>query len=90
MMNDSHEQTKVGLVIDVLLITEDSEKFIHKSRDISAVKVVLEPNKDNNKLSVGTIVNLQACCMPDNKEVQIVKSEVTQISEDGIELRFIL
>lgn len=90
MMNDPHEQTKLGLVIDILLITEENERFIHKSRDISTHKVVLEHNADNNKLAVGSIVDLQVCCLAENEEAQIVQSEVTRLSDDGVELRFIL
>lgn len=90
MTKDSHEQTKVGLVIDVLLITDDNQTFTHKSRNISSLNVVLEQNEDNDKLTVGSIVNLQVSCLPENEEAQIVKSEVTKISSEGIELRFIL
>lgn len=90
MTKDSHEQTKVGLVIDVLLITDDNKTFIYKSRNISTLSVVLEENENNTKLSVGSIVSLQVCCLPENEEAQIVKSEVTKISGEGIELRFML
>jgi len=90
MTKDAHEQTKVGLVIDVLLMTDDDKAFIHKSRNISTLNVVLEQNEDNNNLSVGSIVRLQVCCLPEDEEAQIVKSEVTKISNEGIELRFIL
>ena len=90
MTKDSYEQNKVGLVIDVLLITDDNQTFTHKSRNISTLSVVLEENEDNDKLSVGSIVSLQVCCLPENEEAQIVKSEVTKISNEGIELRFML
>lgn len=89
MTKDSHEHTKVGLVIDVLVITESNEEFIHQSRDISSTKIVLEPNP-NNILSVGSIVDLQVRSLAENEEALIVKSEVTQISGHGIELRFLV
>lgn len=90
MTEDLHEQTKVGLVIDVLLITDDNKSFVHKSRNISTMNVVLEQNESNNTLSVGSVVSLQVCCLPEDEEAQIVKSEVTKISKEGIELRFML
>ena len=89
-INTDHNLMSIDLIIDIKLIMEDEKEYIYQSRKISDQIAVLEHNKENTMIAVGSKVVLQVCSTLGDEEAHPVNAEVTQISDEGIELRFIL
>lgn len=90
MTDNKRDSQRVGLVIDIKLILEDKQEFVHKSRNISDTGVFLEHLEDDIPLTLGTHVILQVCSMLDDEEPPPVRAEVTRLTDEGIGLRFVL
>ena len=91
MKDNNRDSNRLGLVIDIKLIADDNQEYIHKSRNISDTGVFLEHLDDPLPLTLGTQVILQVSSMLNNdEEPPPVKAEVMRITDEGIGLRFIL
>jgi hypothetical protein len=96
MTIDLHRLLSIGLVIDIRVTTKDKQEYIHKSRSVGSHGVIIEPNEDNTQLTLGATVILQVCSglgedgSDGDNETLPVNAEVTKISKNGIEFRFIL
>lgn len=90
MTIDSNNTTNIGLVIDIKITTDDAKEYVHKSKSLSSHGVIVEHNTDNEELNIGNTVVLQVCGDLGNEAPFPVKSEVIDITDNGVEFRFIL
>lgn len=90
MEDNNRISNRVGLVIDIKLVTDDKQEYIHKSRNISDHGVFLEHLDDPLPLTIGTHVILQVCSMMNDDPPPPVEAEVMRLTDEGIGLRFIL
>ena len=90
MTTINSDPSNIGLTLSIKLTTEDGDEYIYTSRNVSNYQVFLEHIENNNTLMKGSHVTLQANSKLTGDEPQPVKAEVIEISNEGIELRFIL
>lgn len=90
MTDNNRDSNRIGLVIDIKLIADDNQEYIHKSRNISDTGVFLEHLDDPLSLTIGAHVILQVSSMLNDEPAPPVKAEVMRITNEGIGLRFIL
>ena len=84
------DPSDIGLVLSIKLTTENGDEYLFSSRNVSNYKVFLEHAENSNTLIKGSHVTLQAVSTLNGDEPQLVKAEVIEITNEGIELRFIL
>jgi len=90
MTKDSNNATNIELVIDIKVTTDNEKEYVHKSQNISNHGVLVEHNTDNKDLDIGNTVILQVCGELGDETPFPVKSEVVDITDNGVEFRFIL
>ena len=90
MTKDSNHVANIDLVIDIKITTDNEKEYIHKSQSLSNHGVIVEHNMENEELSIGNTVILQVCGDLGNEAPFPVKSEVIDITDNGVEFRFIL
>lgn len=90
MTEQKRGATRLGLVIDIKLTTEDQTDYILKSRNISDTGVFLEYNDVELDLPVGTHVVLEVCSMLGDEPAPPVKAEIVRKTDEGMGLHFIL
>jgi len=90
MTQDPNDVAHIDLVIDIKIITSDEKEYVHKSQSLSNHGVIVEHNSDNEELNIGNTVILQVCGDLGDEAPFPVKSEVVDITDNGVEFRFIL
>lgn len=88
MSEDKRKEVRLGVKLEVCLITNESEHSLH-TRDLSNSGVFVESDS-SFQLEVGTIVYMRVSQpFADGEEPPLVKAEVVRMDQDGIALKFL-
>ncbi len=90
MSDNKRDSSRVGLVIDIRLMTDDNQEYVLKSQNISDTGVFLEYGDTALTLPIGETVTLQVCGMLADEAPPPVRAEIRRLTKEGMGLKFIL
>lgn len=90
MSTNKRDSSRVGLVIEIKLTTDDKAEHILLSRNISDRGVFLEYSDAPLELPIGNHVILQVCSQMGDEPAPPVNAEIVRLTKEGMGLKFIL